>query len=369
MRPAKPQRHRPIPRMRRLNRHPRPPVGQLGDTERVGGALDECRAAFARHVRNHVARFAHQRTQNDGHPWLDDARLFEGDRLEGMSEMLLMIEVNRGDGARYWRDDIRRVESTAEPHLYHTDLDVGAPEQLERRRSSGLEERRLHRQHAGRAQPVSTGQHMVHDGFERGGIDGTIVDDEAFVQIGEVRRGVSPGVDTVRAQRGVHHRGYRTLAVGSRDVQGGEAAFGMTERFTQARDVVEPQLDAEGLERKQTVEQLRGQRTDQDSGVDVANTGTCSNTDDPARSARMKRRARAMVALRSRRSTTMSSMPCSTRNSLRWNPSGSFWRMVCSMTRGPAKPINALGSAMFRSPSIAKLAVTPPVVGSVNTDM
>ena len=39
------------------------------------------------------------------------------------------------------------------------------------------------------------------------------------------------------------------------------------------------------------------------------------------------------------------------------------------MTRGPAKPISALGSAMFRSPSIAKLAVTPPVVGSVSTEM
>ena len=35
------------------------------------------------------------------------------------------------------------------------------------------------------------------------------------------------------------------------------------------------------------------------------------------------------------------------------------------MTRGPAKPIRAFGSPIFRSPSIAKLAVTPPVVGSV----
>ena len=62
-------------------------------------------------------------------------------------------------------------------------------------------------------------------------------------------------------------------------------------------------------------------------------------------------------------------MPCSTRNSLRWKPSGSFCRMVCSMTRGPAKPMSALGSAMLRSPSIAKLAVTPPVVGSVRMEM
>ena len=39
------------------------------------------------------------------------------------------------------------------------------------------------------------------------------------------------------------------------------------------------------------------------------------------------------------------------------------------MTRGPANPMSAFGSAMFRSPSIAKLAVTPPVVGSVSTEM
>ena len=43
--------------------------------------------------------------------------------------------------------------------------------------------------------------------------------------------------------------------------------------------------------------------------------------------------------------------------------------MVCSMTRGPAKPISAFGSAMLRSPSIAYDAVTPPVVGSVRMEM
>ena len=74
-----------------------------------------------------------------------------------------------------------------------------------------------------------------------------------------------------------------------------------------------------------------------------------------------------MYAFISDRFTTASRNPCSSRNSLRWNPSGSFWRMVCSITRGPAKPISAPGSAMFRSPSMAKLAVTPPVVGSVIT--
>ena len=43
--------------------------------------------------------------------------------------------------------------------------------------------------------------------------------------------------------------------------------------------------------------------------------------------------------------------------------------MVCWMTRGPAKPIRAPGSARMISPREAKLAVTPPVVGSVKTEI
>lgn len=81
--------------------------------------------------------------------------------------------------------------------------------------------------------------------------------------------------------------------------------------------------------------------------------------------------ARMLASLRriSGRRTIISIAPFSIRNSLRWNPGGSFSRTVCSITRGPAKPISAFGSAMFRSPSIAKLADTPPMVGSVSTEM
>ena len=44
-------------------------------------------------------------------------------------------------------------------------------------------------------------------------------------------------------------------------------------------------------------------------------------------------------------------------------------RMVCSMTRGPGKADErACGSARTMSASMAKLAVTPPVVGSVSSD-
>ena len=60
--------------------------------------------------------------------------------------------------------------------------------------------------------------------------------------------------------------------------------------------------------------------------------------------------------------------PCSKTNSALWKPSGRSLPVVSFTTRGPAKPIKAPGSLMLISPSIAKDAVVPPVVGSVHKD-
>ena len=68
-------------------------------------------------------------------------------------------------------------------------------------------------------------------------------------------------------------------------------------------------------------------------------------------------------------STILSTKPCSNKNSALWNPSVNFCLIVCSITLEPANPIKAPGSAKIISPRFAKLAVTPPVVGSVNTDI
>ena len=54
-------------------------------------------------------------------------------------------------------------------------------------------------------------------------------------------------------------------------------------------------------------------------------------------------------------------------NSADWKSSGSFCLIVPSITRLPANPISTFGSAIMISPSDAKEAVTPPVVGSVIT--
>ena len=69
------------------------------------------------------------------------------------------------------------------------------------------------------------------------------------------------------------------------------------------------------------------------------------------------------------RSIILSTKPCSIMNSAVWKPGGRFWCVVSLTTRGPANPIMHFGSAIMTSPKVAKLAVTPPVVGWVSTAM
>ncbi len=69
------------------------------------------------------------------------------------------------------------------------------------------------------------------------------------------------------------------------------------------------------------------------------------------------------------RFTILSIKPCLSRYSAVWKSSGNFCFIVSSITRRPAKPIIVPGSAMFMSPTMAKLAETPPVVGCVRMEM
>src|SRR5262249_8279584 len=109
------------------------------------------------------------------------------------------------------------------------------------------------------------------------------------------------------------HRGHRALPVRSRDMDRLERTIRSAEPLDEGRDVVESELDPELLETKKI-----GQRLVQACSVEKPG-GTAAAMAAPAAagSAAMNRRARAMVAFSSRRSTTRSSIPLSRRNSLR----------------------------------------------------
>src|ERR1700757_3031223 len=132
----------------------------------------------------------------------------------------------------------------------------------------------------------------------------------------------------------------------------------IAERGKQTQHPVEAQIDEPRVERQQPGEDV------------VADQGyACFTWAMLGAGLISKRTIRTSVSFSSLRGTTMSTMPCSRRYSERWKPSGSFSRIVSSMTRAPAKPITAPGSASVMSPSIANEAETPPVVGSVNRTM
>ncbi len=81
-----------------------------------------------------------------------------------------------------------------------------------------------------------------------------------------------------------------------------------------------------------------------------------------------RQRPGAIVSRSSGRGTIRSTWPWRKFDSARPKSSGRLSRVVCFTTRGPENESSAPGSAMITSPSAAKLAATPPVVGWTSTE-
>src|ERR1700686_4726662 len=195
-------------------------------------------------------------------------------------------------------------------------------------------------------------------------------DAKTLVEMHQIGRRIDVHALAGRFQDRAHEGDGRALAVGTGDMdQRRQFLFRMIERGKQVLDAVERQVDALGMQRQQSrqdgVDRRRAgpRRTHAGAGRLASDCGTLAGA------LVNSRHSFAIVSRISWRCTTMSTMPWSRRYSAFWNPSGNFSRMVCSMKRGPAKPINAPGSAICTSPSMAYDAVTPPVVGLVSTTM
>src|SRR5262249_54278069 len=145
---------------------------------------------------------------------------------------------------------------------------------------------------------------------------------------------------------------HRAFAIRAADMDHRrEVPLGMIEAFENPPHAIERQVDLLGMK----LEQSRENGIDRRHVVAAASSGEGGGASGARRIGDLvsSRHSRASVERSSWRCTTMSTMPCSLRYSARWKRSGSFSRMVCSMTRGPANPISAPGSAMWMSPSIA----------------
>src|SRR5829696_7149549 len=116
-------------------------------------------------------------------------------------------------------------------------------------------------------------------------------------------------------QRGVDHRRHRSLAVCAGNVHRLECALGDIELRENRRDVLEAEFDAELREREEVFERAGGHTWGAGSATAIGWGGSAAAGSGDT--APINRRALAMTAFISRRSTTRSSIPFSSRNSLR----------------------------------------------------
>ena len=128
---AKAERHQSViaPGRGQPNRRPAVLARRLDAHTRV--RLDELGARQIAHRHEHVARFGRNGADDDRDAAPDDAGFFRGDRRQRVAEILLVIEIDRGDGRRNGLHDVRRVEASAKTHLEHRDVHARAPEELE----------------------------------------------------------------------------------------------------------------------------------------------------------------------------------------------------------------------------------------------
>src|SRR6266404_7960992 len=338
--------------------------------------------------RDHVGGLA-ARTGDDGDTGLHDTRLLARDRRDRVAEILLVIAADVGDHGDRRDDDVRRVEASAEADLEHLHLDA----------LGGERDPREQRHHLERGEPacvveVATQAPDAFDDLVLG--DRHAVNGDALAKRDQVRRRIEADAPPRGAHDRVEHRRRRALAVRAADVQRRRRALRISEARRRRLDARELQIDAgarlagvqpgEGAHvrvvaahapswRRGAVRRRRRPTRSTPSLACAAggawpSTRGCASTSRARPVPRVSRRRsrRASVCLSSARSTTASSIPCLIKNSERWKSAGSCSFSVSAMTRGPAKPINARGSATLTSPSSATDAATPPVVGSVSTE-
>src|SRR5262252_279428 len=129
-----------------------------------------------------------------------------------------MVEGNPRDGAgARLLEDVGRVESAAQAHLQHRDVDLELGEDHQGRQGRRLEESELgaSREHVGEHRI----EHLVGDG--------SAVHLNALVEPAEVRGGVEAGALAFRASDGSRHGGDATLAIRSGDMKSVGGALGM----------------------------------------------------------------------------------------------------------------------------------------------
>src|SRR5208282_2792947 len=395
---------RPLIMSRRYRRH-------------VGHGVHGARTCIQDCVSDHVVGFGQLRQRYHNAARTNDAGFFAGNLGDGFAQIFLVIERDVGDDAEARFHDIGGIQAAAHAHFEHNHVGAAAREVFKAYGSQHLKKAGVPRQIAFRDEALGGAvDHVMEQGEIVVG-DGFAIEANALVDAYQMRRGVEPGPEAGSLQDGRQSRGGGTLAVGARDQHRGKAILGISQRSEQHAHVRQVELVRRRLRQlvaqrehlrdcgfvgqgcrslfvvRRSRRRLANRVASLSHSLDnlsldcggstskgfprapmreetvLVRTAKSETTNRFYAACTIKSSARAIEGFKFLRTTTASSIPCSSKNSERWNPGGSFCLMVCSITRGPAKPIRAPGSAMLRSPNMANDAVTPPVVGSVRTEI
>ena len=351
----------PRPRPRTIEREVAAACGRArgscarGRRRRVARAARRPRAPAPRSPRARRTPAARPRT---GTPGLRMPAFSRRDRLERVAEHLRVVEPDRRDDGERGRDDVRRVEPAAEPGLEHgrrrrlASANASAP-------SANVASKNV--------RPGLAGTRSRARGQARrtpSGCGAAAVDADALAEVDQVGRGEEPGAHARGAQHALDQR-RRSSPCRScrRRGSSGTRAPGGRGPSSSARVPSRPNgpllprsspysrssasLVGDRAARSRTACRARPSGSGPVDGV-CRGRGRKPSVDCQKMPSSATDRLAHLLAV-----DDASTIPCSSTNSERWKPGGSSSPIVSWITRGPANPISAPGSARMTSPSDA----------------
>ena len=256
---------------------------------------------------DHRQRLARLGGDHRRHAGLEDAGLLGRDLLDGVAEEIAMIECDARDhaGQRPFHH-IGGIEPAAEADFQEDDIGRMPAEQKERRRRLDLEHGDRQVAVLGLALCEHVGKLVVLDQRAATLLGQT----EAFVEADQIGRRVGVHAPVGGFENRARERDGRAFAVGASHMNDRwQPPFRMVERRQQALDAGEREIDPFGVQRQQARMNGADRRS---AGMRCVHAGAgrlMRGLTASAGAFNKRRQSRAIVARRSRRCTTMSTMP------------------------------------------------------------
>ena len=151
-----------------------------------------------------------------------------------------MLEPDVGNNAEYRSNNVRRIQSPAQPCFDHGDIDFLIGKILESYRSRRFEEGRLRSLNLQLQEFCVVNNLIIRNHLT--------VDANTLIELPEVRGSVKPCSISCGSKHRSDHRRGRPFAVRARDVNRGVFFLRMPEEVNERTDVFQPRLDTEQLE-------------------------------------------------------------------------------------------------------------------------